>query len=552
MPLFTGSIAGLVNGDDITATYGVANLAATPAVGTYTITPTLSDPSSRLPNYAVTTNNATLTINPLATTVSVSAPTTSTFGDALSLTATVTDAYDLTPGGTVTFSSGATDLGTATLDAGQATLSLTASQAESDLPAGSDPITAAYTDTVDSNFAPGTSTQTSISVGQATPAIALNFASTYQVGTTIGSDATIVGVSGSPGASLEGVSLVLTYSNSKGSLGTTAPTQVGSYSVVGSFAGSTDYSETSTASFAFTIVSGAVPTITLTAPNELYNDKPYAAATATIMPSDSGSGGTKLGGVGLTLTYYSGSTASGTPLSAAPTNAGTYTVEASYAGGTASGTTYSSNSVTATFTIEAGVVQSNGLQFEPVGTGNTFSVNNGVYTITTGAEFGFAPAGKAAFVPLAELAGTVTIDTNAGTLTGSGTLERDHQRDADHPDQYRPAHHQYRDTGQRRTLQTVGADADRSRYSVHPRFDPAQSERADAAAPGFDHAARAHRAGGRGLGLELRRHRRIGSEPHGRDRVDDRLVQRRRHDFPGITAHRRLRRVQPDVHHHRR
>ncbi len=60
-PLFTGSVTGVVNGDNITATYASA---ATPAsaVGTYAIVPTLLDPGNKLGNYSITANNGTLTI----------------------------------------------------------------------------------------------------------------------------------------------------------------------------------------------------------------------------------------------------------------------------------------------------------------------------------------------------------------------------------------------------------------------------------------------------------------------------------------------------------
>lgn len=66
-PTFTGTITGLVAGDAITATYASSSTAIT-NVGTYgsstsqAITPTLSDPGTRLGNYAVTLVKGTLTI----------------------------------------------------------------------------------------------------------------------------------------------------------------------------------------------------------------------------------------------------------------------------------------------------------------------------------------------------------------------------------------------------------------------------------------------------------------------------------------------------------
>ena len=67
-PAFTGSLVGVVNGDNITPNYGSTATAAS-AVGTYAIVPTLTDPSSKLGNYAVTTNNGTLTVGNATLTV---------------------------------------------------------------------------------------------------------------------------------------------------------------------------------------------------------------------------------------------------------------------------------------------------------------------------------------------------------------------------------------------------------------------------------------------------------------------------------------------------
>jgi hypothetical protein len=62
-PVFTGTITGLKNGDNITASYTtVAD--PTSNVGSYAITPLLSDPTNKLSNYAVTLTNGSLTITP--------------------------------------------------------------------------------------------------------------------------------------------------------------------------------------------------------------------------------------------------------------------------------------------------------------------------------------------------------------------------------------------------------------------------------------------------------------------------------------------------------
>jgi hypothetical protein len=65
-PTFTGTLTGLTNGDNITATYSCSATTSSPP-GTYPIVPALLDPNSRLGNYSVTTNNGTLTIYATAT-----------------------------------------------------------------------------------------------------------------------------------------------------------------------------------------------------------------------------------------------------------------------------------------------------------------------------------------------------------------------------------------------------------------------------------------------------------------------------------------------------
>jgi uncharacterized delta-60 repeat protein len=71
-------------------------------------------------------------------------------------------------------------------------------------------------------------------------------------------------------------------------------------------------------------VTQATPTINLTTPSGVIYDGHAHGATATV----TGINSTSLGSA--TLTYYAGPTATGTPLGSAPTNAGQYTVVASY------------------------------------------------------------------------------------------------------------------------------------------------------------------------------------------------------------------------------
>jgi hypothetical protein len=72
-PVFTGSLLGVVNSDNITATYATAATTNSSA-GTYPIVPTLVDPNNRLTNYSVATTNGTLTINSASTVVTWTNP----------------------------------------------------------------------------------------------------------------------------------------------------------------------------------------------------------------------------------------------------------------------------------------------------------------------------------------------------------------------------------------------------------------------------------------------------------------------------------------------
>jgi hypothetical protein len=66
-PAFTGTITGLRNADNISATFSSAGPAS--PVGTYPIVPALVDPAGRLGNYSVTANSGTLTVGPAALSV---------------------------------------------------------------------------------------------------------------------------------------------------------------------------------------------------------------------------------------------------------------------------------------------------------------------------------------------------------------------------------------------------------------------------------------------------------------------------------------------------
>jgi len=140
-PALTGTIAGIQNGDNITATYTTT---ATPAsaVGVYAIVPVLADPGAKLGNYGVTLINGALTVIPASTTTGLSVvPNPSTFGQSVTLTATVTPVAPGagTPTGTVTFRDGSVTLATRALGSADTATFTTAS-----LAAGNHSLTASY------------------------------------------------------------------------------------------------------------------------------------------------------------------------------------------------------------------------------------------------------------------------------------------------------------------------------------------------------------------------------------------------------------------------
>src|SRR6202043_1976630 len=113
----------------------------------------------------------------------------------------------------------------------------------------------------------------------------------------------------------------------------TAPTNAGTYTVVATFSSADpNYGGAASAPLTLTIFQAA-PVVTVT-DGGTFNGSPVTA-TATVAGVVVGLDNTpasSLEGVPLTLTYYAGINPTGTPLSGAPTNAGSYTVVASFAG----------------------------------------------------------------------------------------------------------------------------------------------------------------------------------------------------------------------------
>ena len=184
------------------------------------------------------------------------------------------------------------------------------------------------------------------SIGQANATIQiLNTGGTFS-GSPLPATATVTGLDGVPGSTLEGVPLVLNYYSGNNTSATPLsgpPSNAGTYAVLVSFPGSTDYTPNSvTAQFT---ISPAVPTIDLAIPGDTYTGS--AVALDAALTGVDGKATPALEGIGLTISYYPGSTSEGKALARPPVNSGTYTAVASFAGSQ----DYASNSASITFSI---------------------------------------------------------------------------------------------------------------------------------------------------------------------------------------------------------
>jgi hypothetical protein len=194
------------------------------------------------------------------------------------------------------------------------------------------------------------SSQSTFAITKATPQVSVSDSGGTFTGSSFPATASVsgvaVGIDNTFAASLESVSPTLTYysgSAVSGSGTSIAPSALGTYTVVASFPGSTDYASASSQT-TFAIVTNT-PVVTVTDAGGLVNGSPFPASAS--IAAGSGSPSSMLEGVGLSLTYYAGTSASGTPLSGAPSSVGAYTVVASFPGST----DYASSSSQTTFYI---------------------------------------------------------------------------------------------------------------------------------------------------------------------------------------------------------
>jgi RHS repeat-associated protein len=197
------------------------------------------------------------------------------------------------------------------------------------------------------------SAQATTTVAKAAPTLTLPAAPTLTYdGTsdvTNWAKPTLTGITGL--AAPTGTATLLFYAGSTGTGTplTSLPVNAGTYTVVASYGGDSNYGAAQT-SVTFT-VNRAPTTTTLGTPpasiiaNGTTSVTSWATATVTGVAGAPAPSGLP------TYTYYLGSTATGTPLTSSPTTAGTYTVVASYGGNS----NYLASSASTTFTISPAV-----------------------------------------------------------------------------------------------------------------------------------------------------------------------------------------------------
>lgn len=288
---------------------GTVSTTAPVNAGTYTFVASFT---SADPNYNDTASNpVTFTIAPATPTIVATRSSGAYTGGPFTATATATGVGGATVNGVATFTyyTGSTVAGTGTTTA--------------PTNVGTYTVVASFTSD-DTNYANASSAPVTFTITKSTPTVvASNPGGTYN-GNPFSASAIVTGAGG---AVVSGTTTFTYYTgNTVAGSGTiTAPTNVGTYTVVASFTSSdTNYNGGSSNPVTFTIAT-ATPLVTVNIANGPYTGNRFnASATVT------GAGGVAVSGT-TRITYYSGSTVSGTGSSTAPSTVGTYTVVASFA-----------------------------------------------------------------------------------------------------------------------------------------------------------------------------------------------------------------------------
>jgi hypothetical protein len=365
-----------------------------------------------------------------STTTAVSAsPTSSVFGQTLTLTATVTPNGAGTPTGTITFKEGSTVLGTATLSSGTASITTSA------LSVGSDAITATYSG--DTNFT-GSSGNTSETVNQdgtstsvtATPTSSV-FGQSVTFTTSVSPSAPGAGKPTGTVTFKAGSTILGTATLSSGSASiTTSALAVGSDSITATYSGDTNFT-TSSGSTTEAVKQDASTTSVTASPTSSVSGQ-AVTFTATVSASSPGSG-TPTG----TVTFEDGSTILGTG-----------TLSSGNASFTTSSLSLGSHTITAIYNGDSNFTTSSGSAIETVNQGGATTTmvsaspassvfgQSVSFTATVTPNGAGTPTGTVTFKEGSTVLGTATLSSGTASITtsalslGSDTITATYSGDA--------------------------------------------------------------------------------------------------------------------------
>ena len=299
------------------------------ATGAHSITASFSGDAS----FAGSTSSAsTHTVTSAATATSVtSTPNPSSFGDAVTLTASVTT---LAPGagvagGSVTFFDGATPLGSATLAAGSAAIST------SSLSVGAHSITASYAGSTD--FSASTSAAHTHTVNAAASSVAVTTAPNPSVvGQAVAVTATVTPASATGSVEFfDGLVSLGTSPVSGGSASLNTPTlSLGAHNLTAVYSGDAGHSGSTSAAHTHTVNAASTTTTVASTPNPSLAGQ-SVAITATVAPVAPGAGSP-----GGSVEFFNGVTSLGlgtlsggsATINTAALTVGTHSLSAVYAG----------------------------------------------------------------------------------------------------------------------------------------------------------------------------------------------------------------------------
>ncbi|AFL90536.1 gluconolactonase [Terriglobus roseus DSM 18391] len=264
------------------ATTTVAFPTATPAGSPLPLTASFGGDTNNLKS---TSNVVSQTVNATQTTTLLSAsPNTAAVGTNVTLTATVSSINGPLPTGTVTFKSGATTLGTGTLDANGS-----ASLATSSLPPGQNPIVATYSG--DASNLGSTSVSTVVTVTRLTTNTILtssapnsNAGSTLNLtaNVTLGAGQTAVGAISGIVTFYDGATVIGSQQVVNGvAVLTTTNLKVGTHNLTASYSGNTNYDVSTSAPIVQTVQTSSSTTVLSVSSATAAGGKPVTL-TATV------------------------------------------------------------------------------------------------------------------------------------------------------------------------------------------------------------------------------------------------------------------------------